>query len=195
MCSSDLLLAPKLEREATRAECLAYLLYPKVYLEFLEARKKHGMHVSVLPTTAFFHGMGLAEEIHVEIERGQGLVIRLVAIGDPDAEGKRAVFFDLNGQPRRIIVHDRTLGIKIEPRVKADPDDPRQVGAPLPGLIASHAHAEGDRVPVGERLCVIEAMKMESNVTAPIDGTIQKIHLAAGEQVDTGDLLFTIEPS
>jgi pyruvate carboxylase len=189
------LLAPKLEREATRAECLAYLLYPKVYLEFIEARKQHGMHVSVLPTTAFFHGMGLAQEIHVEIERGQGLVIRLVAIGDPDAEGKRAVFFDLNGQPRRIIVTDRTLGIQIERRIKADPDDPRQVAAPLPGLLASHAHVEGDRVPVGERLCVIEAMKMESNVTAPIEGRIVKIHLRAGEQVETGDLLYTLEPS
>jgi pyruvate carboxylase len=189
------LLRPKLEREPTRAECLAYLLYPKVYLEFLEERKKHGMHVSVLPTTAFFHGMGLAQEIHVEVERGQGLVIRLVAIGDPDAEGKRAVFFDLNGQPRRIMVEDRTLGIVIERRTKADPDDPCQVGAPLPGLLASHAHTEGDRVPAGERLCVIEAMKMESNVTAPIDGRIEKIHLRAGEQVETGDLIYTLEPS
>jgi pyruvate carboxylase len=92
-------------------------------------------------------------------------------------------------------VTDRTLGIVIERKAKADPDDPRQVGAPLPGLLASHTHAEGERVPAGERLCVIEAMKMESNVTAPIEGRIQKIHVRAGEQVDTGDLLYTLEPS
>ena len=123
------------------------------------------------------------------------MVIRLVAIGDPDAEGKRDVFFDLNGQPRRLTIADRTLGIQIERRAKADPDDPRQVGAPLPGLIASHTHAEDDQVPEGERLCVIEAMKMESNVTAPIAGRIAKIHVPAGEHVETGDLLFTLEPS
>ncbi|HKK52066.1 MAG TPA: biotin/lipoyl-containing protein, partial [Myxococcota bacterium] len=185
----------KLDRAPTRAECLAYLLYPKVYLDFLESRERHGTHVSSLPTTAFFHGMGLAQEIHVEIERGQGLVIRLVAIGDPDAEGKRAIFFDLNGQPRRITVHDRTLGIQIEKRAKADPEDPRHVGAPLPGLLASHAHSEGASVRAGERLCVIEAMKMESNVTAPLGARIQKIHVPAGEHVESGDLLFTLDPT
>jgi pyruvate carboxylase len=185
----------KLDREPTRAECLAYLLYPKVYLDFLETRELHGTHVSVLPTTAFFHGMGLGQEIHVEIERGQGLVIRLVAIGDADAEGRRAVFFDLNGQPRRIIVDDRGLGVQIERHAKADPDDPNQIGAPLPGLIASHSHSEGDHVAAGERLTVIEAMKMESNVTAPLEGRIKTIHLGAGEHVETGDLLITLEPS
>ncbi len=188
-------LQEKLDREPTRAECLTYLLYPRVYLAFLEAQTKHGLHVELLPTTAFFHGMGLGQEIHVEIDRGQGLVIRLVAIGDADSEGRRAVFFDLNGQPRRIFVHDRTLGIQIERHAKADPDDSNQVGAPLPGLIASHAHAEGDHVAAGERLCVIEAMKMESNVTAPLEGRIKKIHLAIGEPVETGDLLITLEPS
>jgi len=187
-------LEKKLDRKPSRAECLSYLLYPKVYLDFLESRRKHGTHVSSLPTAAFFHGMGLAQELHVEIERGQGMVIRLVAVGDPDAEGKRAVFFDLNGQPRRITVHDRTLGIQIERRPKAEADDPRQVGAPLPGLLASHAQAEGAKVRAGERLCVIEAMKMESNVTAAIEARISKIHVAAGEHVESGDLLFTLEP-
>ena len=137
--------------------------------------------------------MGLGQEIHVEIERGQGLVIRLVAIGDADAEGKRAVFFDLNGQPRRIFVHDRGLGLQIERHAKADLDDPCQVAAPLPGLIASHTHSEGEHVVAGERLSVIEAMKMESNVTAPLEGRIKKIHIGAGEQVETGDLLITLE--
>jgi pyruvate carboxylase len=100
------LLEPKLEREPTRAECLAYLLYPKVYLAFLEARKQHGMHVSVLPTAAFFHGMSLAQEIHVEIERGQGLVIRLVAIGDPDVEGEDAA----RGEPQAAAPEDQDPG-------------------------------------------------------------------------------------
>ncbi|MEZ4289521.1 MAG: pyruvate carboxylase [Myxococcota bacterium] len=188
-------LTAKLDREPTRAEVLAYLLYPKVFLEFVERRKTNGEHLVVLPTVAYFHGMGLGQEIHLELERGQGLVIRLVAISDPDGEGRRQVFFDLNGQPRRIAVHDRSLGIQIERHTKADPEDPCQIGAPLPGLIASHSHAEGDAVPAGERLCVIEAMKMESNVTAPIAGRIKKIHLPQGSQIETGDLLITLEPT
>jgi pyruvate carboxylase len=120
-------------------------------------------------------------------------VIRLVAIGDVDADGKRTVFFELNGQPRRILVPDRTLGIQIEKHPKADPDDEKQVGAPLPGLLVNHAHTEGDTVSEGERICTIEAMKMESSVTAPMDGRIKKIHIGAGEQIETGDLLVTME--
>ena len=188
-------LKAKLERDPTRAECLTYLLYPSVYLDFLQTLRIHGNHVSVLPTTAFFHGMGLGQEIHVELDRGQGLVIRLVAIGDADGEGRRSVFFDLNGQPRRILVHDRSLGISIERHAKADPKDIYQIGAPLPGIIASYAHAEGEHVSQGERLGVIEAMKMESNVTAPLEGRIKNIALAAGERVESGDLLLTLEPS
>jgi pyruvate carboxylase len=138
--------------------------------------------------------MALAQELHVELEPGQAIVVRLVAIGDADAEGKRAIFFDINSQPRRIIVQDRTLGVTVERRAKADPEDARQIGAPLPGLLASHVRAEGDHVSAGERLCVIEAMKMESSVTAPIAGRIKKIHVPAREQIDAGDLLYTIEP-
>jgi len=186
-------LANKLGREATQAEILAYVLYPRVFLDWVERKREHGEHLTVLPTVAFFHGMGLGQEIHLETEPGQGLVVRLVAIGDPDSEGQRQVFFDLNGQPRRILVHDRTLGIQIERHAKADADDPLQVGAPLPGLLASHAHGEGDAVPAGEILAVIEAMKMESSVTAPVAGRIKKIHIAAGEQIETGDLLYTLE--
>ena len=84
------------------------------FLDYVERRHEHGGHLTVLPTVAFFHGMGLGQEIHLESEPGQGFVIRLVAIGDPDSEGGRPVFFELNGQPRRIVIHDRTLGIQFE---------------------------------------------------------------------------------
>lgn len=186
-------LSNKLGRPASEAEGLSYALYPKVYLDFVERQNELGRHVTFLPTAVFFHGMALGQEIHIEIEPGQGLVIRLVALGDVDADGKRTVFFELNGQPRRILVPDRTLGIQVEKHPKADPDDEKQVGAPLPGLLVNHAHAEGDTVSEGDRICTIEAMKMESSVTAPSDGRIKKIHVAAGAHIETGDLLVTME--
>ena len=186
-------LEQRLGRPASDQDLLAYLLYPKVFLDFAAASAEHG-DVSVLPTPAFLRGMDPGEEIHVEVEPGQTLVIRLVAIGEPDPEGRRAVFFDLNGQPVHVVVHDRTLGIAVLEHVKADPDDPRQISAPLPGIVAAHAHAEGETIAAGERLCVIEAMKMETNVTSTIDGRISKIHVPEGARIEAGDLLITIEP-
>jgi pyruvate carboxylase len=185
-------LEKKLGRPPTSTDVLSYLLYPKVFLEFEQAKERHG-DVSVLPTTTFFHGMSIGEEIHVHVSKGRTYVIRLVAISEPDAEGRRGVFFELNGQPRRIFVRDKSLGIAIAEHRKADPDDPRQVGAPLPGLVVSYTRREGEKVVRGERLCVIEAMKMESNVSANVTGRIKQIVLAAGTRVQAGDLLLEIE--
>jgi len=164
----------------------SYLLYPKVLLEFQDQRTRYG-DVSVLPTRAFFHGMAPGEEIHVHVDRGRTLVIRLVGVSEPDVEGRRAVFLELNGQPRRISVRDKQLGIVVETHRKANPDEVREVGAPLPGLVVSYARREG------ERLAVVEAMKMETNVTAPIGGRIAKIVLSPGTRVEAGDLLLEIE--
>lgn len=86
------------------------------------------------------------------------------------------------------------VGVVAEKHAKADPEDPCQFGALLPGLLASHVRAEGEIVSAGKRLCAIEAMKMESSMTAPIGGRIKKIHVPAREQIDAGDLLFTIVP-
>jgi pyruvate carboxylase len=182
----------KLGRPPTTADVLSYLLYPKVFLEFQEAAERHG-DVSLLPTTTFFHGMAIGEEIHVHVEPGRTYVIRLVAVSQPDGEGRRGVFFELNGAPRRIFVRDKSLGITVAEHRKADPDDPRQVGAPLPGLVVSYTRREGEKVVRGERLCVIEAMKMESNVSANVTGRIKQIVIPSGSRVSAGDLLLEIE--
>ncbi len=187
-------LEEKIGRTADATEVLAYLLYPKVFLDFKATSDAHG-DVSVLPTPAFLRGMTPGEEIHVNTQPGQTLIIRLVAIGEPDPEGKRAVFFDLNGQPLHIHVHDRHLGIAIKEHIKADPEDPRQIASPLPGIVVSHAHLEGATIVAGERLCVIEAMKMETNVASTLDGKIAKLHVSEGTRVEAGDLLITIEPA
>ena len=185
-------LKQRLGRPPTSGEVLSYLLYPKVLLEFQDQRTRYG-DVSVLPTRAFFHGMAPGEEIHVHVDRGRTLVIRLVGVSEPDVEGRRAVFLELNGQPRRISVRDKQLGIVVETHRKANPDEVREVGAPLPGLVVSYARREGERVASGERLAVVEAMKMETNVTAPIGGRIAKIVLSPGTRVEAGDLLLEIE--
>ena len=181
-----------LGRAPSEAEVLSAILYPKVFRDFARTRDSAG-DVSPLPTQAFFYGLEPGEEVHVEVEAGQVMVIRLVAISEIDSEGRRQVFFELNGQPQRIPVRDRSAGAVVQEREKADLDDPRQVAAPLTGLVASFSHEVGDRVASGERLCVIEAMKMETNVFAGIDGVLKRIAVPAGERAEAGDLLAVIE--
>ena len=67
-------------------------------------------------------------------------------MGDAHADGKRTVFFELNGQPREVEVVDRSLASAVREAPKADPADPNQVAAPLPGLVVGVAVVAGDAV-------------------------------------------------
>ncbi len=133
------------------------------------------------------------EEITIDLEEGKTLVIKYLTVGEPRADGQRTVFFELNGQPREVDVRDKSIKDTEAARAKADPSKPEQVGAPLPGLVTVVAVREGAPVRKGDRLLVLEAMKMQSTVYSPLDGKITKLIAHTGLQVEAKDLLLTIE--
>jgi pyruvate carboxylase len=179
-------------RAPTKQELLSYLVYPKVFTEYV-AHVDAYADVSVLPTDVFFYGQEPGQEVAVEIERGKTLIVKFLTVGDPHADGRRTVFFELNGQPRSINVRDLSLEPEQAVRVKADRDDPRQVGAPMPGLVVTVAVKQGDKVAVGTKLLSLEAMKMETTLYAERAGKVVELLVKPGTQVDTNDLLLRIE--
>jgi pyruvate carboxylase len=185
-------LAGVLGREPRHDEVLSYLMYPDVFTKFARLKQEYG-DVEVLPTPAYFYGMERGDEITVELEAGKSLVIKFLAAGDARPDGYRTIFFELNGQPREVDVRDKSLEVKGELRQKADVTIAGQVGAPLPGVVTTIAVNEGHEVKKGDRLLILEAMKMQSTVYAPVSGRIVKIHAQAGQQVESKDLLITIQ--
>ena len=155
-------------REITDEEFASYLMYPKVFLDYLKDRLDYG-RVSVLPTPLFFHGMEPNDEVSVDIERGKTLIVRFLAVSDPHEDGTRTVFFELNGQPRSVKVPDRSQVAVKPPRRKADVGNAHHVAAPMPGTVATVAVSQGGKVARGEVLVTIEAMKMETSVRADRD--------------------------
>jgi pyruvate carboxylase len=143
----------------------------------------------------FFYGLDLAVETEVEIEPGKTLIVKLLAVGEPHSDGKRTVFFELNGQPREVEVTDRSLASAVRETVKADPDDPNQIGAPLPGLVVSVGVNVGDPVRKGQKLLSIEAMKMETTLYAERSGWVAEVVAAVGSQVKTGEILIRLTES
>jgi pyruvate carboxylase len=130
------------------------------------------------------------DEIFIDIEKGKTLVVRCLAIGEPDEKGMVTVFFEINGQPRRIKVPDRAHGASNgRARRKAEPGNEAHLGAPMPGVISAVAVAAGQAVKAGDILLSIEAMKMETALHAEKDGTIAEVLVRAGEQIDAKDLL------
>ena len=182
-------LQPKLGRVPTDRDVVAYLLYPEVYTKFAEHLATFS-DVSVLPTPLFFYGLQKGDEVSVEIEPGKTLIIKFFTVGDPQAEGKRSVFFELNGQPREVLVVDRTLGAVAAARPKAEPGNSKHVAAPMPGAIVAIMVKTGEEVAPGQKLAMLEAMKMQSTIHAEFGGKVAEVLVKPGTQVDGGDLLI-----
>ena len=179
----------KVSRPISDEEFNSYLMYPQVFADYAKHRKEFGP-VHVLPTPVYHYGMKPGDEITVALEAGKTLEIRCQAVGDTDEEGNVKVFFDLNGQPRRVKVADRKIAETIEKRPRAEEGNPNHVPAPMLGMIASLAVSEGQKVTAGDLLLTIEAMKMETAIRAERDGTIGRIVAGASSKVDAKDLLI-----
>ena len=176
------------------AEFASWLMYPKVFTEYMADRVHFG-DVSVLPTRAFFYGLEAGEEITVNLEKGKHLIIRYVTTSDAHDDGTRTVFFELNGQPRSVKVADRSKVAKRPPRRKAEAGHSNEIGAPMPGTVATVTVLAGHTVVRGDVLVTIEAMKMETSVRAERDGVVSEVVARPGQQVDAKDLLLVFEPA
>lgn len=169
-----------------------YLMYPKVFTDYVARHKEYGP-VRVLPTLSYFYGMAPGEEITAEIDPGKTLEIRLLTVGDTQDDGEVRVFFELNGQPRTIRVPDRKVKASSTAKPRAEAGNANQIGAPMPGVVASVAVQQGVQVKEGDLLLTIEAMKMETGLHAERDAVVRAVHVTAGGQVDAKDLLIELE--
>ncbi|MEX2518901.1 MAG: pyruvate carboxylase, partial [Paracoccaceae bacterium] len=169
-----------------------YLMYPKVFLDYMGRHREYGP-VRVLPTLTYFYGMEVGEELSIELEPGKTMILRLQTLSEPNADGEVKVFFELNGQPRVIRAPDRSIAASAAKKPKAEAGNPAHVAAPMPGVIASVAVREGQTVAAGEVLMAIEAMKMETAIHAEAGGVVKRIVTPAGSQVDAKDLLVEFE--
>jgi pyruvate carboxylase len=186
-------LEKKVGHAIRRDDLLSYLLYPDVFLKYDEFHQTYS-DVSVLPTAAFFYGLRSGEEITIEIEPGKTLIVKFLTSSDAHPDGTRTLFFELNGQPREVNVRDRALRVVERAHPKADPADAGQVPAPTAGVISGIAVQANHAVERGAKLLTLEAMKMQSNIYAPISGRVTKLLVAPGQHVEAKDLLVIIVP-
>lgn len=179
-------------RKATDLEMVSYALYPKVFQEYMSTVELFG-NISVLDTPTFLYGLRLGEEIEVEIETGKTLIVKLVSIGQPQADGTRVVYFDLNGQPREVNIKDESIKSAVAARLKADPKNEKHISATMPGTVVKVLVEKGEMVERGDHLMITEAMKMETTVQAPYSGVIKDIYVKNGDSIQTGDLLLELD--
>ncbi|MBK8454950.1 MAG: pyruvate carboxylase [Thiofilum sp.] len=169
---------------------LSYKMYPAVFREFYNHQQEYDS-VSHIPTPVFFYGLKLNEEVMIELGQGKMLIIRMLYRSPADENGMCTVTFDFNGQIRSVMIRDKSVKPTRATHRKAS--GPKEIGTSLQGRLASISAHIGEEVEVNTPLFVIEAMKMETTITAPIAGKVKAIHLKAGELVEQGDLVVEFE--
>ena len=175
-------------KQCTDDDLFCSVMYPQVFKEFQDFKRKYG-DVSVLPTLSYFHGLEPGEEISITIEEGKTLFIKLLHVGEPDEKGVRSLTFELNGKARTSLVQDKSVKGDAKAREKADPANDKHVGAPIPAIISSIATSVGKSVAKGDKVAVLEAMKMQTTIYAATDGTIDEILVQVGDSVESKDLI------
>jgi pyruvate carboxylase len=186
-------LSAKLGRPANDDDLYSHLMYPQVFEDFENFLKEYD-RVSGLPTTSFFYGLSVSEEISVEIQHGKVLFIKLIGISEPDPDGQRNIFYELNGMPREAQVIDKAMAPKnVVTKAKGNQNDPLQAVAPMPGMVTAVNAEVGMKVKEGDPIVTLEAMKMLTTISASQDGTVTEILVSKGESVETDDLLAKLE--
>ena len=188
-------LVDKLGLEGNNQEVLSYALYPKVFVDYVQSIKRDG-NFRQMGSDIFFHGLAVGETCEISLEEGKLLVVKLIEIRPADAEGMREVIFEANGNRRVISVRDvelERMGVAKPSTPMADPNNPKQIGANIPGSIIKILVQEGDEVTEKQPVAIIEAMKMETNILATTSGKVDKIYVKEAQQVKTGELVIELK--
>ena len=177
-----------------RRETLSRLLFPGPSASQSEQRARYG-DLAVLPSPLFWYGLDVHDdEASIGLGRGVRVLLALRSIGEANDQGIRRVSFAVNGQTRAIDTRDRSLASDHPEAERVDSSKPGHVGTPFRGVVSTTV-AVGDEVAVGDSVALIEAMKMESMISAPIAGTIDRIAIAPGASLEGGDLILEIRPT
>jgi len=177
--------------ESDFLDFISYRLFPKVFEDYYRVLREYG-DVSSIPTAAFFYPMKNGQEILIPLSLGKTIIVKLLFVLPPDESGMCMVYFELNGYNRMVRVRD--LGFKSSQPVHQKVSLPEShVGSPLQGKLSAILIKEGQQVNINTPLFIIEAMKMETTVSAPHAGRVKQIHLSAGTMVRQDDLVLELD--
>lgn len=187
-------LKDKFDIEPTKQDVISYTLYPDVFEDYLKYIKENG-DLSLMGSDIYFHGLREGETCEIKIAEGKTLIIKLLKVTRVNNEGFRTLIFEVNGNRREIKIKDRTAKTTAaaDTLQMADPDNPLEIGSSIPGTVLKVLVQPGDEIKENDNLIIIEAMKMETIITATTSGTVKSVKVSEGQQVKSGELLIKLK--
>ena len=179
-------------------DVLTYAMFPDIGRKFLEERESGSLQPEVLlpipdgSGVAAVGGAGVPTEFIIDVH-GESYRVDITGVG-VKGEGKRHFYLSIDGMPEEVVfeaLNDYVAGGAGGKRRTASA--PGDVSTSMPGNIVDVLVKEGDTVKAGQAVLITEAMKMETEVQAPIAGTVKTVHVAKGDRVNPGEVLIEIE--
>ncbi|ESU30023.1 pyruvate carboxylase [Flavobacterium limnosediminis JC2902] len=180
----------KFDDKLTMEDLLSYIMFPKVFEDFYKFRKYFG-NIEKLPTPYFYYPLKTNEELIVNLDSGKNMLIDFRYMSEPNEDGFREVYFQINGQTRNIVIKDNSVKSVREANAKVSGSD--DIGAPLQGRLVKILVTENEEVEKDKPLFVIEAMKMETTICAPKNGKVAKIILKQNSMIEQDDCVMQIQ--
>ena len=180
--------------EGTPEEVLSYAMYPKVFEDYVNNKKKNG-DFRYMGSDIFFHGLREGETSEIKLEEGKILIVKLIEVREVDPEGFREVVFEVNGNRRVVKIKDNDIKDTAAVAVTrfADEENPMEIGANIPGAVVKILIKEGEKVVANQPIAVLEAMKMETNIISTTSGIVEKIFVKEGQQVKAGEMIAVLK--
>ncbi|MFI8381158.1 sodium-extruding oxaloacetate decarboxylase subunit alpha [Pseudomonas sp. NPDC079086] len=178
-------------------DVLTYAMFPDIGRKFLEERAAGTLTPEVLLPIPEAGGMapaggeGVPTEFVVDVH-GESYRVDITGVG-VKSDGKRHFYLSIDGMPEEVVfepLNDFVAGASGKRKQASAPGD---VSTSMPGNIVDVLVKVGDTVKAGQAVLISEAMKMETEVQAPIAGTVTAVHVVKGDRVNPGDVLVEIE--
>ena len=178
-------------------DVLTYAMFPDIGRKFLEERAAGTLKPEALLPIQL-PGMdvapsseGVPTEFVVDVH-GESYRVDITGVG-VKTDGKRHFYLSIDGMPEEVVFEPLNQFVSEGGSRRKQASAPGDVSTTMPGNIVEVLVKVGDAVKAGQAVLITEAMKMETEVQAPIDGTVKALHVAKGDRVNPGDVLIEIE--
>ena len=195
------------DREISEEDLVSYTLLPSVALQFFDERERGELKPEPLEPPSE-SGPLVAHELHlapVEFKvtvHGESYHIRVSGSGRT-TDGVKPYYIKVDDKLEEVYLEplqEVLAGGPEAPTAESEkssarpkPTKPGDVTTPMPGRVVKIFVSPGDQISVGDPLLVVEAMKMENRVQAPIAGTVSAIHVKEGDEVNPDETLIQLE--
>jgi pyruvate carboxylase subunit B len=177
-------------------DVLTYAMFPDIGRKFLEEREAGELKPEPLLPIPSGKGVAVADEgvpteFVVDVH-GETYRVDITGVG-VKGEGKRHFYLSIDGMPEEVVFEPLNSFVAGAGDKRKQASAPGDVSTTMPGNIVDVLVKEGDTVKAGQAVLITEAMKMETEVQAPIAGKVKAVHVAKGDRVNPGEVLVEIE--